>query len=195
MANIHWRLGINGSFETAHDWSTNTVPGANDNVAIIAPGTYRVTVSTSHTIKSLSTTGSATLAVMSGRLTITGGTGTGANAGTIVVGNGAALETGGTFNNTGKIELDSTGRATALILAGHVTLTGGGSVILSDNAHNEIVGVRPTFPFFFPFPPLSTLTNVNNTISGAGIIGSNLTLINEGRIIGDGSAAASPIRG
>lgn len=189
MANIHWRLGFNGSFETARDWSNNTVPGASDNVAIIAPGIYTVTVNTSHTIKSLTTTATATMALMSGVLTITGGTGTGANAGTIVVRNGAGLETGGTFKNTGKIELDSTGRATALVIAGHVTLTGGGSVILSDNTHNGIVGLRPTFPFF-PFPPISTLTNVNNTISGAGTIGTNLTLINEGRIIGDGSAAA-----
>ncbi len=187
MANIHWRLGISGAFETARDWSTNTIPGANDNVAITAAGTYTVTVKASHTIKSLSTIGTATLAVTSGRLTITGGTGTGANAGAITIGNGAAVETGGTFKNTGKIEIGSTGRTTGLIIAGHVTLTGGGNVILSDNAHNAIVGLPPANPFF---PPTSILTNVNNTIAGAGAIGTNLTLINEGRIIGDGTAAA-----
>jgi phospholipase/lecithinase/hemolysin len=184
MAIIHWKHGISGTFETAFDWSSNTVPGVNDNVAVNAPGTYTVTATKSHTIKTLVTSKTVTLDVTSGTFAITGGT---ANAGTITIGNGAAVETGGTLDNTGRIDIDSTGRATGLIVAGHVTLSGRGQVVLSDNTHNEIAGVPPRFPFFFP---TATLTNLNNTITGAGSIGANLTLINDGRIIGDGKTAA-----
>jgi hypothetical protein len=43
MAIAHWKHGISDLFEVAGDWSTNTVPGANDDVAIDAAGTYTVT--------------------------------------------------------------------------------------------------------------------------------------------------------
>ncbi len=187
MATIHWRFPINGLFETGRDWSTGTVPGANDNVAIDALGTYTVTVTASHTIRALSTVSTATLAIASGKLTITGGTGAATSAGTILVEDGAALEIGGTFRNKGRIDLDSTGHTTALVIAGNVALTGSGHVLLSDNAHNAIGGLRPQS--LFPLFPAATLTNVDNVIEGAGSIGANLNLVNRGAIIGDGTNA------
>src|SRR4029079_16651702 len=61
-----------------------------------------------------------------------------------------------------------------------LTLSGGGTVTLSDNAANVIFGSADSV----------TLTNVDNTISGAGQFGEgHLTLVNKGTIIADGSNA------
>ena len=95
------------------------------------------------------------------------------NAGVMTVSDGAMVPLGGTIDNTGTIALDSTGDATDLQIIGNgVTLEGGGQVILSDSSENMIVGTNTD----------ATLTNVDNTISGAGQIGAgdgNLTLVNE----------------
>ena len=95
------------------------------------------------------------------------------NAGNMVVSDGAVLPLSGTIDNTGTIALNSSGDHTELQIIGDgVTLEGGGQLILSNNAANTIVGTGPS----------DTLTNVDNTISGAGQIGSGdgtLTLVNE----------------
>ena len=95
------------------------------------------------------------------------------NAGTMTVSDGAMLPLEGLVDNTGAIALNSNGDVTELQIVGDgVTLEGGGQVILSDAKENMIVGANAD----------ATLTNVDNTIAGAGQIGdgdSNLTLINE----------------
>ena len=95
------------------------------------------------------------------------------NTATMTVSDGALLPLGGIIDNTGTIALNSTGDATELQIIGDgVTLEGGGRVILSDSAENMIVGTNVG----------ATLTNLDNTISGAGQIGAgdgNLTLVNE----------------
>ena len=95
------------------------------------------------------------------------------NAGNMVVSDGAVLPLSGTIDNTGTIALNSSGDHTELQIIGNgVTLEGGGQLILSSNAANTIVGTGRS----------DTLTNVDNTISGAGQIGSGdgtLTLVNE----------------
>jgi hypothetical protein len=93
------------------------------------------------------------------------------NTGTMTIGDGAVLPLGGTIDNTGTIALNSTGDHTELqIIGSGITLEGGGQVTLSGDA--IIDGSGST----------STLTNVDNTISGAGQIGSgdgSLSLVNE----------------
>ena len=93
------------------------------------------------------------------------------NAGTMTVSDGAMLPLGGIVDNTGTIALNSTGDQTELQIVGAgLTLEGGGQVILSGDA--VIAGTGST----------AVLTNVDNTISGAGQIGSGdgtLTLVNE----------------
>src|SRR4029077_6014987 len=69
----------------------------------------------------------------------------------------------GTITNTGTILLNSSGDSTDLRIADGTMLTGGGSVILSDNPNNRIWGTTNS--------GAETLTNVNNTISGAGQFG------------------------
>ena len=103
------------------------------------------------------------------------------NAGAMTISDGAMLPLGGTIDNTGTIALNSTGDETDLeVLVNSVTLQGGGQVTLSDNSQNVIFGGASS----------ATLTNVDNTISGAGQIGQGqMTLANEGTIDANGTNA------
>ena len=93
------------------------------------------------------------------------------NAVNMVVSDGAVLPLSGTINNTGTIALNSTGDQTELQIVGDgVTLEGGGQITLLGDA--IILGTGSA----------AVLTNVDNTISGAGQIGSGdgtLTLVNQ----------------
>jgi hypothetical protein len=85
---------------------------------------------------------------------------------------GAALALDGTIDNEGTINLASdSGPSSYLVIQTDVTLQGGGQVTLTDGGENAIVTNGSAV----------TLTNVNNTISGAGTIGDRqyLTLVNE----------------
>ena len=76
--------------------------------------------------------------------------------------------TAGTITNNGTIDLNSGGDTTELqIVGGAVTLTGGGQIVMSDKTQNYIFNTGTG----------TTLTNVNNTISGSGDIGNNQNLI------------------
>ncbi|MEJ2376012.1 MAG: hypothetical protein P8Y71_11555 [Pseudolabrys sp.] len=92
------------------------------------------------------------------------------NAGSMVVSDGAVLPLSGTINNSGTIALNSSGHQTELQIIGNgITLDGGGRLTLSDNS--IIVGTNSS----------DVLTNVDNTVSGAGQIGAGdgkLTLVN-----------------
>jgi hypothetical protein len=103
------------------------------------------------------------------------------NAGMMTIGDGAMLPLSGVVNNTGTIELNSTGSYTLLQLIQYgVTLEGGGNVTLSDSVDNVISGTLDSV----------TLTNVDNTISGAGQLGAGqLELVNEGTIVATGTNA------
>jgi hypothetical protein len=101
------------------------------------------------------------------------------NAGSMVISDGAILPLSGMIENTGTIELNSTGDETDLQLIEHgITLEGHGQVTLSDSIENFIFGTVSDV----------TLTNVDNTISGAGHLGAgHMILINEGTIIATGT--------
>jgi hypothetical protein len=105
------------------------------------------------------------------------GTGTGVNAGTIQVSDGAILYLGGTVNNTNKsaaggIQLNSTGSSTEIRLTGPTTtFTGSGTVVLGTGTTNYIFGNSGAS---------NTLVNVNNKFSGAGQLGNgSMTLVNQ----------------
>ena len=103
------------------------------------------------------------------------------NDGTMTIHDGAILPLGGTIENSGTIELASTGSETDLqVLVENVTLQGSGQVMLSDSDQNVIFGGSAA----------ATLININNTISGAGQIGAGqMTLVNEGTILANGEHA------
>jgi hypothetical protein len=95
------------------------------------------------------------------------------NSGKLTISDGAILPLSGIVNNTGVIELNSTGDLTEIVIIGNgAALEGHGQVIMSDSSENFIVGTNAN----------AILTNVDNTISGAGQIGigdGHLTLANE----------------
>jgi len=101
------------------------------------------------------------------------------NTGTMVISNGAMMPLSGTIDNTGTIELDGDTSATSLQLIQHgVTLQGGGHVTLSDSSENFIFGTVSDV----------TLTNVDNTISGAGHLGDGvMILFNQATVIATGT--------
>jgi VCBS repeat-containing protein len=107
------------------------------------------------------------------------------NPGTMQIGDGAHLALSGTIDNTGTIELNSTGDETdLLIIQQGITLTGGGHVALSDSAENVIHGTGAGV----------TLTNVDNTISGGGNLGGGqLTLVNDFHGIIEATEASNPL--
>ncbi|TNI61665.1 hypothetical protein CF121_09745, partial [Aeromonas media] len=100
------------------------------------------------------------------------------NSGTMMLHDGAMLPLGGFLDNSGSVLLDSHGQTTRLeVLVEHLTLRGGGQVVLSDSPTNLIVGSTPQ----------SRLVNENNTISGAGQLGGGqLMLANAGLILANG---------
>ena len=190
-----WTDISGGDFNAGSNWN-NGVPTVGDTALITAPGTYTVTSAADNVVGILQMQSNATLD-LNGALPfiVTAGTGggTGALAGTIAVNNGASfvLGTDGkstTFNNTGTISLDATGNPTGLVIAGKVTLTGAGTVTLSDPI-NDLIESDGT---------AATLTNgstkAGNTISGAGVIGdpndSLLTFINAKTGVVDADSAA-----
>jgi Ca2+-binding RTX toxin-like protein len=103
------------------------------------------------------------------------------NAGVITIGDGAVLPLSGIIDNTETIKLGSAGNETQLqLIQNGITLQGGGQVILSDSGENFISGTIPNV----------TLTNVDNTISGAGQLGAGqMTLVNDDMIVATGTHA------
>jgi hypothetical protein len=103
------------------------------------------------------------------------------NSGSMVISDGAILPLSGVINNTGSIALNSTGDETDLQLIEHgIILQGGGHVDLTDSSGNVISGTASDV----------TLTNVDNTIAGAGQLGAGqLTLVNEGTIDATGTSS------
>lgn len=152
---INWKNGVSGSFATASNWSAGKVPGPADAVSITAAGNYMVTSSNDQTVLSLGTAAGATLDIIGGHFTMTAGTGTGANAGTILVENSAQLIIGGTFKNTGTIAINDPGFFGLAVAPLGVTLTGGGKLLLN-GPFTEIMG--------------GSITNVDNVISGSGAL-------------------------
>ncbi|WP_249140371.1 beta strand repeat-containing protein [Bradyrhizobium manausense] len=101
------------------------------------------------------------------------------NGGTMTIGDGALLPLSGNIHNTGTISLNSTGAETDLQLVEHgISLGGGGQVVLSDNSENTVSGAVSDV----------TLTNIDNTITGAGHLGKGtMILVNQGTIIATGT--------
>ncbi len=172
MSQIHWIHQVSADFNTASDWGGGVIPGSKDDAILDAAGSsaYTVTASTNEAVNSIQTASTATLLITvgngNGAFLASAGSGSGANAGVIAVANNSNFVAGGTINNTGQITLNSAGNLTSLqVVAGGLTLAGAGKVILGDNPNNQIFGDTAS----------ATLTNVNDTISGAGRLGAGQT--------------------
>ena len=73
MAAINWKNPVNGDWNVATNWSTNTVPTSGDAVTISAPGSYTVTITSADLANSLTFNApQAALLETAGSLTVTG---------------------------------------------------------------------------------------------------------------------------
>ena len=100
MSSIHWLNDVTGAFTNAADWRGGVVPGASDNAILDAAGSaFTVTSDVSETVRSVRLSANATLSLTAGTFDALKGTGSGANAGVILVGAGATLVCGGTVTN------------------------------------------------------------------------------------------------
>jgi len=134
-----------GNWNAGSTWVGGVAPGAGD-VAVIPLG--------------------ITVSVTSGEIV-----GSIDNSGTLIITDGRTLSVfGGTINNSGDIRISGASAATKLQIDGTVTLTGGGTVTMSDYSANWITSNAGSLPN-------DTLVNVDNTIQGAGNIGLNLLKI------------------
>ncbi|MBA3810721.1 MAG: hypothetical protein H0X27_03570 [Caulobacteraceae bacterium] len=135
-------------------------------------GAYTVTASAGETVRRLQIAANATLSITGGAFTAEAGTGAGANAGAILIGEGARLVVGRALDNSGLITLDTGGGVAELLFNDDTTLSGGGHIDLGDGRANLLTGTSGNV----------VLTNVDNTLFGSGRLGSGrLTLLNRSR--------------
>ncbi len=174
MSTIRWANAVNGDFSDTSGWTGGKVPGGQDTASLGALGgadyTVTVTGAASRTVDAIEMAANASLDIAEKLFYARSGSGGGADAGVITVDNGAGFRLTGGFDNTGSVILSASSQPTSLAISGSVTLTGGGMINLSDSVRNRIYAM-----------PGGVLTNVDNTIAGAGAIGlaTPLTLINE----------------
>ncbi len=102
------------------------------------------------------------------------------SSGLLSVPSGYNLTVMGTVRNAGTIRLNSTGSLTDLVCTGgDVSLTGGGTIMMGDQNNNRLYQTGS-----------GTLTNVDNTIRGAGQLGVNTRpIVNRGAIRADSNTA------
>ena len=186
MSQIHWLNAIDGNFDDGSAWSGGVVPTSGDNAILNAAGpAFTVVAGYSETVNSIQTSANATLVINSGTNFATfnagAGTGGGANAGTISVGSRDTFECGVTLNNSGVISLNSGAYGSSLTLSSNTTLSGGGHVILNDSAGNFITRNSQAY----------ILTNVDNTISGAGNI--DAVQVNQANGVIDATGTNNPL--
>ncbi|MCX5653835.1 MAG: hypothetical protein NTY65_04195, partial [Planctomycetota bacterium] len=146
-------------------------------VEVVGSGEIRLA---SATVSGGSLTNSSTGVVraMAGLSTL-GGTVTNPVGGQIIVDNSGTLtlKNGGTYSNAGTLTLNSGGSYTNLKMSGgDVTLSGGGTVAMSNSSINVITGTAGT----------ERLINADNLIRGSGQIGwGTMALTNRGTIQAD----------
>lgn len=181
-----WSSPVTASFNTASDWSGGVVPGANTDATLTAFGSaYTVTSTVTNRVDELVVGALATLAVSTGTFIVYSALNrysepqsAATNNGTITIGAGARMILGqssspssayGFLFNTGAINLTGSKAAFAFD-APSTTLRGAGTITLASGT--SIIGGSTT----------SSLHNRDNTISGAGTIGSALLTLQNAKL-------------
>lgn len=154
---------------TADNWDTGIIPnGAADQAIVGVPSPTFANGSVLLQSLNVTADGVLTTAVSSNFNFAPGATVSLTNAGDITLGNNSDFQLLGMANNSGTINVASTGNATDLEIAlGGATLTGGGTVTLSGPfaGINDATGTQ-------------ILTIVDQTIQGVGNVGRNTTDFN-----------------
>lgn len=184
MSIIKWIKGAGGSFGAQANWSPHQVPASADEVVLGKLGKgapYAVTSSTAETIDDLDVAyKSATLSVSDDSIFTIGASLS--NQGAISVADGSELSLGSegaplatfAFVNSGRINLNA--GATMAIHASIVTMSGGGSVVLSEGS--AIEGGSAATPA--EAAQYDALVNAGDTISGVGTIGDDTMTLDNG---------------
>jgi hypothetical protein len=136
MASITWN-GVTGNWSVAGNWSSNTVPGAGDDVTIDAAGSYNLTVDVAESAHSLAlSAASATLEVaanltVSDGLTQTGGT-IEVDAGKTLAASAVSINAGTLTKTTGSgvgdVNAPVTSSGTVTCTSGTLALDAGGTL-------------------------------------------------------------------
>src|SRR5208282_2578280 len=161
-----WIGGATGNYNNTANWSLGVVPNNTTQAtySVVIPTSSAVTLDINPTIDNLTIDATSSLSIPN-------------DQSLTVVGSGSGT---GTINNSGTIALEATGYGASLLASGNVSLTGGGTVTMSNSSENVIDQATSN----------STLTNVNNTIQGSGEIGNyGLSLNNQSLIDANQSSA------
>jgi hypothetical protein len=176
MSEIHWLQAVNGSFTNAADWSGGVVPGASDDAILDAQGApYTVTASSIEMLDSIQTSANATLLVSGGYFGDRKGTGSGQNAGVILLGADATFVAGGQIDNSGRVSL----------YGAHATFTASGQV--SNSGTISLYGARATFSAAGQVDNTGTILVSGGATGAVFLIKKSATLTGGGQIeLGDG---------
>ncbi len=169
-------FGTEGSSDS--NWSTGKVPGSSDDAVISTSSTATIDA-TDEDVHSIALGSKDTLAVETPDFTVEDGTGPNVNAGTIdIEADGHLNFDGGTFDSTGSIEMaGGTGGYADISVEADTELDGTGTIAMQGVAsvYNEISGVTESDGLY---PALFS----SEDISGSGLIGSDLSFINNGTV-------------
>jgi hypothetical protein len=145
-------LGGTGNWSNAAMWSTGVVPNSTSVNVCIDDGNAIASVVT------------LDISVNVGTLTID-------SDDTLIVADNIDFFLNGNVSNAGQIQMNSIGSLVRLRLSANVQLSGGGTVTLSNTAHNLNTIIRGEGGGG------TTLTNVDNTIQGEGQIGNGTGML------------------
>jgi len=124
MSNIYWKQPVDADFATASDWGGGVVPGAGDAAILnVTRQDYTVSTDENQTVGSLSLRSNATLAIAGGVFDAIHGTGSGVNAGEIIVNRGASVTVTDSLSNSGNLYVETGGAIVA-----ECSVTGSGQV-------------------------------------------------------------------
>ena len=154
MANISWTGAAgDGNYNNPANWNPAQVPGAGDTVTISTSVATAISAG-NDAVLNLTTNSDVTLNLVNNDTFTFGSAGSAAS----------------TFSNGGTFALNSTNNATELIIAAPtLSLTGAGTILLSNNGNNYIYGSAAG----------DELNNVSNLIEGGGQLGDGtLTFVN-----------------
>ncbi len=142
MTTINW-IGGDGDWNTAGNWSTNTVPSSSDDAVIDAPGTYTVTITASISAGSIVIYNDGATLSISGSGVTASVTNDVTNAGNLTLQDGAALTTYGDFANSGGVNLDTVGTGgSSLTIGGMLTNSVSVSVGNSQLTSSDTINVN-----------------------------------------------------
>jgi len=155
LSTVSWVGAASGSWNTASNWSTNTIPQPGQDVIISKSGSIQVTLTGSASVNSISVTGD-TLSLSSGTLTLAANSSINSSSTLVLSSATLTLASGATLANSGSITVNPlsslnvgaayTQTATGVLTLPSGTLTSGvGTNLLGDPGfESPVVGTNTT---------------------------------------------------